>query len=124
MEHLLTLIVFAPTLGALACLIVPKEMVRTVALGATIITFGLSLMLFPTFLGGGDPDQALTIFGSSYGDTLHFVQRIPWITSPGWNETQHGQNDEQYSHWQALHLPGVYAGGRPERSRDSPKFSG
>ena len=79
-NSLLTLLVFVPSIGALACLLLPKPMVRGVALLTTVITFGLSLLLIPSFLDGGDPQGALEVFGGAYGDKLHFVQRIPWIT--------------------------------------------
>ncbi len=76
---LLSWIVFLPTLGALACLFVPKEMCRVVALLAATLAFVASLWLIPPFLGGGEAANALQVFGSAYGDKLHFVQRLPWI---------------------------------------------
>jgi len=77
---LLTLIVFVPTIGALACLLLPKEMSRAIAVLAALITFGLSLFLIAPFLGAGDSQNAIDVFGSYYGQKIHFVQRIPWIT--------------------------------------------
>ena len=74
---LLTWIVFLPTIGGLACLVVPKPMIRWVAAAASLATFLLSLTLFGTFWGGGDETQAGAIFGN-YG-TLHEVCRVPWI---------------------------------------------
>ena len=78
---LLTWIVFIPTIGALLCLILPKELTRQIAVGAAVITFALSLLLIPPFLGGSASDEnAIAVFGSSYGQKLHFVDRVPWIT--------------------------------------------
>ncbi len=77
---LLTLLVFLPLMGAAGCVVMPKEMARVIALLTTLVTFLVSLWLIPPFLAGGDAAQAVNIFGSSYGETLHFVQRIPWIT--------------------------------------------
>ena len=79
MDSLLSWIVFLPIIGALGCLIVPRPMIRVIAVVATLLTLLLSLTLFGTFLGGGDPDQATEVFGSAYGH-LHHVQRFPWIT--------------------------------------------
>ena len=76
--NILTLIVFLPTLGALACLVVPKRYVRGVAVAACLATFLVSLLLFRTFFGGAADSEA--VFGSSYG-TLQEVFRTPWITS-------------------------------------------
>ncbi|MCP4245842.1 MAG: NADH-quinone oxidoreductase subunit M [bacterium] len=72
--------VFLPTLGALACLVVPKPLIRVVAVLATLVTLGLSLALFGQFVGGGDPDNSIEVFGSTYGGALHYVQRFDWIT--------------------------------------------
>ncbi len=76
----MTLLVFVPSMGALACLLMPKEMVRGVALLATVVTFGLSLLLIPPFMGAGDAEGAVAAFGGAYGEKLHFVERVPWIT--------------------------------------------
>jgi len=77
---LLTWIVFTPVIGALACLVLPKELSRGIAVAATIVAFVLSLMLIPPFLGGGNDENAVDVFGSYYGQALHFVDRAPWIT--------------------------------------------
>ena len=75
--NILTAIIFLPTLGALLCLVVPRDQVRKIAVGFTAVTFLVSLWLFTTFLGGGaDPDA---VFGTQYG-TLHHVSRANWIT--------------------------------------------
>jgi NADH-quinone oxidoreductase subunit M len=79
MEHLLSWLVFLPTIAAVVCLIVPKGMVKWIALLGTGVTFAASLLLFPTFLGGADAAKQLQVFGSSYGH-LHHVFRTEWIT--------------------------------------------
>ncbi|MCP4589522.1 MAG: NADH-quinone oxidoreductase subunit M [bacterium] len=76
---MLSWVVFLPTIGALLCLFVPKEMIKWVATLASGVALLLSLTLFGTFTGGGDPDGALDVFGSAYG-TLHHVLRTDWIT--------------------------------------------
>ena len=77
---LLTIIVFLPTVGALMCLFVPKQQVRTIAVLFSFATFVVSLLLFKTFMGGGSGGGDAEIFGTTYG-TLQHVQRMPWITS-------------------------------------------
>jgi NADH-quinone oxidoreductase subunit M len=69
----LSLIVFLPVIGALICLFVPRQQVRSVAWAATLLTFLASLALFPTFLQGGEET-----FGTQYGK-LQFVERATWI---------------------------------------------
>jgi NADH-quinone oxidoreductase subunit M len=76
--NILTLVVFLPTLGALACLVVPKRHVREVAVAVTLATFVLSLSLFGTFFAGTE-GSAEAIFGTRYG-TLQHVERATWIT--------------------------------------------
>ena len=76
--NILSSIVFLPTVGAILCMIVPKRQVRSVAVGATLATFFLSLTLFGTFFGSGDEGSDQRIFGTSYG-TLHHVERVSWI---------------------------------------------
>jgi len=78
-DSLLSWIVFLPLIGAAGCLVVPRPMIRVVAVVASLLTLLLSLMLFSTFMGGGDPAQTTEVFGSAYGH-LHHVQRFPWIT--------------------------------------------
>ncbi len=77
MDHLLSWIIFVPTLGAILCLFVPKRQVRVVAVTASLAALILSLLLFPTFLGGGE--GAAGYSGSHYGE-LHHVERHEWIT--------------------------------------------
>ena len=78
MEHILSWIVFLPTIAAVFCLVVPKDVVKWLATVATGLTFLLSLLLFPTFLGGGDAARAPDVFGQAYG-FLHHVVRADWI---------------------------------------------
>ncbi len=81
-SSLLSWIVFLPSIGAVAIMLLPKALTRVIAVGTTLTTLVVSLLLFRTFLAGGDPAQAESVFGSGYG-FLHYVQRIPWITGEG-----------------------------------------
>jgi len=76
--NILSLIVFLPTIGAILCLVVPRQYVRTVAVAFSLATFVVSLSLFGTFFGAtGDASEA--VFGSQYG-TLQEVERATWMT--------------------------------------------
>jgi NADH-quinone oxidoreductase subunit M len=77
--HILSWLVFLPAIAAVVCLFVPRALVKWVAVIGSAATFLLSLTLFPTFLGGGDPGAAVQVFGSKYG-FLHHVFRTDWIT--------------------------------------------
>lgn len=79
MEHILSWIVFVPTIAAVLCLFVPRDTIKWVAVLGSAMTLVLSLLLFPTFIGGGNPDAAAEIFGQSYG-LLHHVERVDWIS--------------------------------------------
>ncbi len=80
-NSLLTFLVFAPLVGAALVAVMPKELARVIGVAATVVTFALSLYLIGPFLSAGDASQAVEVFGSAYGDKLHFVERVPWITS-------------------------------------------
>jgi len=75
---LLTLVTFFPVVGALVVLALPKgrtAAVRWTALGASIITFGLSLVLLAQFqLGEAGPQM---------------VVRLPWFQVAGWTIEYH-----------------------------------
>ncbi len=69
---LLSAVTFLPLLGALALMLVPQERLKALrygALAATLLTFGVSLMILPRFSQ----------------DTYHFqlVEFVPWIESLG-----------------------------------------
>ena len=71
-EALLSLIIFAPTIGALALLLCDKsstELMRYLSMGVTIVTFFLTLLLARDF----DPSIP----------TMQMNVLIPWIK--GWN---------------------------------------
>jgi len=79
-SHLLSWIVFVPTIGAVAVLFMPtNRLVKTVAVAATAVTLLLSLWLFGTFAFWEHSDT--TIFGpvGQYGK-LHHVCQVDWIT--------------------------------------------
>lgn len=76
--HLLSILVFLPTLGALLCLVAPSiRTAKTIALVTTGLTFALSLMLFPHFWWPGKEISA--IFGEAYGEKLYEVTQLTWI---------------------------------------------
>ncbi|MCK4659693.1 MAG: NADH-quinone oxidoreductase subunit M [Phycisphaerae bacterium] len=76
---ILTWIVFLPTIGAVLCLFAPKEIVKWVAAIASAAALVLSMVLFSTFMGGGDGgDGAEKVFGQAYGK-IHHVLRTDWI---------------------------------------------
>ncbi len=81
MDHLLSIIVFLPTLGALLILFAPKDRARTIAVAFSGVALLASLLLFPTFFVGGDNTE-VAVFGNSYGNLQH-VARAPWITITG-----------------------------------------
>jgi NADH-quinone oxidoreductase subunit M len=74
----LSLIVFLPTLGALACMFVPKSQVRLLAVLTTFVTLLASLTLLPSFFNDGSAEAVQQVFGSSYGALQH-VERVTWI---------------------------------------------
>ena len=74
----LTILTFFPLVGVLALLFLPsdnKSLIRWTALGASLLTFGLSLW-------------ALTKFTASNPD-LQLVAKYDWITVAGWNIQYH-----------------------------------
>ena len=77
-SSLLSWIVFLPTIGAVLCLFVPRETIKWVAAVASGLALFVSLFLFRTFIGGGDTEGAMEIFGATYGK-LHHVFRTDWI---------------------------------------------
>ncbi len=71
---LLTLVTFFPLLGVLVLLFLndeQKPLTRWVALGTSLITFGISLVMLSQF-NAANPD-------------LQMVVRVPWIQVAGWN---------------------------------------
>ncbi len=80
---MLTLIVFFPALGALMCLVAPKNLIKYIAVIMTLVTFLLSLGLFGIFFAGGE-DAARGVFQSQYGEIYH-VERVSWISTENLN---------------------------------------
>ena len=75
--QLLTWIVFVPVIGAVATLLSPgKQAAKMIAIGTTVVTFFLSLLLFGSFAWWEQGSDA--IFGAGYG-ALHHEVRVPWI---------------------------------------------
>ena len=68
-DHILSLIIFMPTMGALLCLVAPKHLCRRIAMLSAFLTLLLGVYLFKDyFVQQVGPDGAQqSIFGSSYG---------------------------------------------------------
>ncbi len=77
---ILTWIIFLPVLGMLILLLLPKKFIRATALGTTLATFVLSLLLLPEFLGS---PQA--VFGQDYLQGFKLLNYAPWIHTAGFN---------------------------------------
>jgi NADH-quinone oxidoreductase subunit M len=78
--HLLSWIIFVPTIGAVLALAAPrKELAKGIAVAASAISLVLSLLLFQTF-GGGD---VVLKFGSRYSDGFRYVEKFDWIVTSG-----------------------------------------
>jgi NADH-quinone oxidoreductase subunit M len=74
MDHLLTWIIFLPTIGAVLACFLPHRGVKIVSVAATAITLLLAITLIPAFL-----QEPGAVFGSGYGKVLHHVDRATWI---------------------------------------------
>ncbi len=81
MDHILSWIVFLPTLAALLCLFAPRDVIKWIALGGTLVTFIASLLLIGEFWGATSSMTSVEVFGGAYGEALHCVDRADWITS-------------------------------------------
>src|SRR4030095_6528503 len=71
MNHLLSIVIFLPLLGALLILLVPKGAkgaVRAIALVTSLVTFAVSILLYRDYMPG---------------EGFAFVESIPWISA--WN---------------------------------------
>ncbi|MGH7214247.1 MAG: complex I subunit 4 family protein, partial [Tepidisphaeraceae bacterium] len=77
-DNILTILIFLPTLGALAVLLARgRDAVRWTALATTIVTFAVSLLLFAFF----DWDKGAGYLYEETGGTVQLVQRASWIKS-------------------------------------------
>ena len=76
-DHILSWIIFLPTVGAVLCLLAPKHLCRRIAMVSAFLTLLLGVYLFKDYFPQQvDPDTAQqSIFGSSYGspDSLRHV---------------------------------------------------
>src|SRR5512136_1046117 len=77
---LLTLTILMPLVGMAAVLVVPRQWVRQTALAFAALTFLLSLLILPQFLGA-----PATVFGPAYQNGFKLVHRLPWIHSAGFS---------------------------------------
>jgi len=76
--HPLTLVAFFPLVGVLALLFLKeaqKDLIRVIALGASLVTFGISIWVL-TLFNAADPG-------------LQLVVNLPWIQVAGWNIAYH-----------------------------------
>jgi len=83
---LLSWIIFLPLIGAGVLLVVPKRIVRHTALVFALLTFLLSLQIFPHFRAPertSKPD--VTIFGQDYSHGFKLINKAEWIHSAGFN---------------------------------------
>jgi NADH-quinone oxidoreductase subunit M len=75
-NHLLSILIFLPTIGALLTLMVSgRDKVRWMALGTTIVTFLLSLLLFATYKWGAGSGYGY----ASSGGVVQMVESANWI---------------------------------------------
>src|SRR3954469_8979464 len=78
---LLTILIFLPCVGAILTLMVKgRDAVRWTALGTTIVTFALSLILLVTFKWKGDnPTYAYSNGSTTQFGVVQMVQEADWI---------------------------------------------
>src|SRR3954466_9978418 len=81
MNHLLSILIFLPTVGALLVLLVKgRDNVRWVALGTTIVTFLASLLLFATYKWGVGSGYAYADPANpGHGGVVQMVEQANWI---------------------------------------------
>ena len=80
-DHILTWIIFLPTIGAVLCLLAPQNLSRRIAMIFTFATLVVGASLFKDYLPASAETEAATqqVFGASYGVMKH-VERAEWIT--------------------------------------------
>ncbi len=85
-EHILSWLIFLPTIGATACLLLPRAMTRQVAMLFSFLTLLLGCYLFKDYLPASDSENWTEVFGASY-DAASFkhVERVTWIDAATFN---------------------------------------
>src|SRR5438105_4788524 len=80
-NHLLSILIFLPMIGALLTLMVSgRDKVRWVALGTTIVTFLVSLLLFATYKWGAGSGYAYADpTDPGRGGVVQMVESANWI---------------------------------------------
>jgi NADH-quinone oxidoreductase subunit M len=79
---ILNWIVFIPTIAAIVVLIAPRSIAKHLAVGATLLTFVLSLTLFSQMGWWVEDAEGQSVAaGAQYGD-LHYAYSADWITYP------------------------------------------
>jgi len=66
MNSLVNWMIFAPTIGAVICLLAPKQQAKAIALAASLVTLGLSIWVAVGYYGAGM-------------DGVQFVTSVDWI---------------------------------------------
>jgi NADH-quinone oxidoreductase subunit M len=73
-EHFLSWLIFLPLLGSLLVLLMPARMARVVALGATLLQFVLSIILYFSF--NSNPESTSSVFSI---ESYQFVEKSNWF---------------------------------------------
>ncbi len=80
-EHLLTLMLFLPAVGAAVVMVAPRHRIKPIALGFAIATFVLSLLILIPF-NWHAPSATYAYAGIDGGNgVVQMVTAIPWIES-------------------------------------------
>ncbi len=69
MDHLLSILIFLPLLGGIACFLASERVVKGLALATSLATFGFSLLLYADY----DP----------YGPAFQFTETVAWMPDLG-----------------------------------------
>ena len=80
-EHILTCIIFLPTLGAVLCLLAPQAQSRKIAMFFAFATLMLGVYLFKDYYPASaeTAEARQEVFGTTYG-TMKHVERVEWIS--------------------------------------------
>ena len=82
-DHILSWLIFLPTIGAVACLAMPKHLARPTAMFFSFLTLLVGMSLFRDYLPAAQEtaEARLEVFGADYGsaDSFKHVERVNWI---------------------------------------------
>ncbi len=83
-HNLLTILLFLPAIGGAVVILAPREQARKIALGFTIATFLLSLLILVPF-EWSTPGESASVYGYAEGPgsggVVQMVTAVPWIES-------------------------------------------